>query len=196
MRAFCGSFSILKGKTAKRVKESNSCSSVERFEELHQTQRIIFQPLASQQRERSVCVCVSGKHVGEVCRTVNPLALPQSLPPAPHHLLWVSGCCRFSSIFSSWISVFVDLVCWFFDHSTPLLSFSHSDPFPYLPSTHFSFTSSSPPLHLLSVFWFFCSTSFLSLPALSLFKQHQVPIVVLLLNFTCPVCLLVLWGYF
>lgn len=58
MRAFCGSFSILKGKTAKRVKESNSCSSVERFEELHQTQRIIFQPLASQQRERSVCVCL------------------------------------------------------------------------------------------------------------------------------------------
>lgn len=48
MRPFCASFSILKGKTAKRVKESNSCSSMELFEELHQTQRIIFQLLASQ----------------------------------------------------------------------------------------------------------------------------------------------------
>lgn len=182
MRAFCGSFSILKGKTAKRVKESNSCSSVERFEELHQTQRIIFQPLASQQRERSVCVCLESvleRCVGLLLTTCFGYLAADS------HPYLVLGF-QFLSILS------VD----FFDHSTPLLSFSHSDPFPYLPSTHFSFTSSSPPLHLLSVFWFFCSTSFLSLPALSLFKQYQVPIVVLLLNFTCPVCLLVLWGYF
>lgn len=47
IRTLRGSFSILKGKTATRVKES-SCSSMELFEELHQTQKIIFQQLAAQ----------------------------------------------------------------------------------------------------------------------------------------------------
>lgn len=45
---FCASFSILKVNAAECVKESNGCRSAELFEEQHQTQRSIFQPLASQ----------------------------------------------------------------------------------------------------------------------------------------------------
>lgn len=47
MRSLRSPFSILSGETATCVKAS-SCSSVEPFEELHQTQKIIFQQLAAQ----------------------------------------------------------------------------------------------------------------------------------------------------